>query len=548
MAVVNLKRILSAVLAAALCLLTACSGSEPAPVSDSASSAPTTATQSDKVISLAYSSTDLLDPYAAVTRYNKELCQLLYDSLLVLDSDFSPVYRLASSIEGEGRKYTVTIKDAVFSDGTTVTADDVVYSVRKAKAEKESKYAQQLSNVSSYSAASAKVVEFNLSKNDPYFENLLDFPILKSGSDELKNDDGKILPPIGGGRYYYDSDEKILRANPNYMWSAMPMETIDLIDTPDDESLEHNIVVGNISMTYSDLADNTPVKLTGQSVGVSLNNLIFLGINYNNRYLSDPRFRQAVSLALNRGRIASDAYYGYATAAAGPFPSTWKETVGLQTISAREEISRAVAILNNIGYNNKDNEGYFVNSAGERVTIGLLCNLDNSARVTAAQLIKTQLAAVGIYVDVRTVNWNAYLSELNSLSFDLYIGEIKLYNNMDISALVTEKSGACFGYIRTPDSTASSSQRSSSSSSAAPVDVPEETAENYVTVSAYRMVTDMYSGKATITDVMAAFNSELPVIPLCHRRGQFAYTADIAAGPSPTLDDLYFGIENITFK
>lgn len=107
-----------------------------------------------------------------------------------------------------------------------------------------------------------------------------------------------------------------------------------LVETPDDEALSHNIEVGNISISYSDLSDNTPLRMTGKNLSVALNNLVYLGLNFGNGYLSEPRFRQAVSLAVDRQKIAASAYIGYAAAAKGPFPSTWKEAAGLQTMSA----------------------------------------------------------------------------------------------------------------------------------------------------------------------------------------------------------------------
>lgn len=537
------KTALTLLLACLICFFAAC-GSTPEKA-DSSSSAPAVenTVPASGSLSLAFSSTDSLDPYTAVTKYNKELCVLLYDTLITLDGNFNPVYRLASSISLAGKTCTVTLADAVFSDGSAVTAEDVAYSLQKAQ-DSETRYAAQLEEVSRCSATGTKTLEITLSVTDPYFISLLDFPILKKGSDEMKNEDGKVLPPTGGGRYVYNQAAMTLTANPSYRGGALSLETIQLVETPDDEALSHNIEVGNISISYSDLSDNTPLRMTGKNLSVALNNLVYLGINFGNGYLSEPRFRQAVSLAVDRQKIAASAYIGYAAAAKGPFPSTWKEAAGLQTMSAAPELSRAVALLEEIGYNTKDEDGYLLNAAGQRIRLTLLCNLDNTARTATAELLKEQLAAVGIEITVRTVNWNAYLSELSAGSFDLYIGEVKLQGNMNLSALVTEKSGACFGYIKTPKQTASSTAVSDTSSGNGAVssgDTP------YVTVSAYDVVTDLYKGTATLTDVLAAFNSELPVIPLCHRSGQLAYSSRISSLLTPTVSDLFSGIETIAF-
>lgn len=536
------NNILVLLLVCLLCFCTAC-GSAPRETDSSAASSPAEEENrsASETVTLAFSSTDSLDPYTAVTKYNKELCQLLYDSLITLDANFSPVYRLAASVTLSGKSCTIRLNDALFSDGTTVTAEDVVYSLQKAQ-DSETRYATQLESVSRCSAVDAKTVEIVLSVSDPYFVNLLDFPILKKGSDELKNQDGKILPPTGGGRYIYNAESMTLTANPSYRGGALSLEVIRLVETPDEEAFSHNIEVGNVSISYSDLSDNTPLRMTGKNLSVALNNLVYLGINFENSYLGEPRFRQAISLLVDRQKIAASAYIGYASAAKGPFPSSWGEASGLQTMSPTPEISRAVALLEEIGYNTRDEEGYLLNAAGQRVQLSLLCNLDNTARTAAAELLKEQFAAAGIELSVRTVNWNAYLSELSAGSFDLYIGEVKLQGNMDLSALVTRESGACYGYIKTPGQTQVSAASSASGSLPA-----EEDETPYVTISAYDVISGLYKGEATLADVLAAFNSELPVIPLCHRSGQLAYSSRISSSLTPTVSDLFSGIETIAF-
>lgn len=557
----KVQKVLAALLACSLIFTAVCAEEsvDPASSSSDVTSEPASAPQ-NSTLSLAYSSTDSLDPYAAVTRYNQELCGLLYDSLIVLDDAFCPVYRLAEEITREGKTLLITIKAATFSDGSAVTAEDVVYSIGKAR-DSQTKYKEQLAGITAYSAAGSRDLELTIANDDPYFINLLDFPILKKDSDQRKNEDGKALPPVGSGRYVFS--DGTLTANPDYIGGSMAMQTVRLVDTPDKEAYDHNLEMGNIDLSFSDLSDNVPLKMTGQSQAVQLNRLVYLGINFSNGYLAEPQFRQALALAIDREKLVSDCYFNYATPAAGPFPNSWSEISGLQTISSTANAQRAVAIFDEIGYNSKDEDGYLLNSGGERITFTMLVNLDNTARVTAAQLIKAQLAAVGIAVEIRTVNWTAYQSELSSGAFDLYLGEVRLKNNMDLSPLVTEKSGACFGYIKTKtkqndtddtadadaDVTTDADADESDSADPAPDSTApsDEQAAAYITVSAYDMIQAFYDGKSGIADVTAAFLAELPVIPLLHRMGQVAYSADMTTGPDALPGDLWNGIENIAY-
>ena len=86
-----------------------------------------------KSVNLLYSYGDSFNPYTAKTAFNRELSSLLYDSLIKTDNNFDIVYILASSAEIKDKTCTVKLKDATFTDGSAVTANDVIYSYKLAK-------------------------------------------------------------------------------------------------------------------------------------------------------------------------------------------------------------------------------------------------------------------------------------------------------------------------------------------------------------------------------------------------------------------------------
>ncbi len=524
------------------------------------------ATTTDGTFSLPYSSTDSFNPYAAATKCNQEICQLLYDTLVTLDGEFQPVYRLADSITTNGTRMVIRLKSATFTDGKTVTAEDVTYSIAQAKAS-NTRYAAQLAEIVGYAAANQSTVELTLSGQDPFAENLLDFPILEQNTAGRTDTDGKAVPPVGSGRYIYDAEGACLNANPDYVGGQMQIATIQLVETPDDESLSHNIEIGNISFAYTDMNNNSTLTMTGVSQRVDNNQLIFLGINYANGYLEDARFRQAVSLALDRSALATGAYYTYADPAYTPFPEAWAKRNSLTELYCTEDLQRAVAILQELGYNDTDEEGYRLNSTGKRLAFTLLVNGENAARTAAANLVASQLAAIGLQITVQAVSWEAYHAALTAGHYDFYLGEARLMANMDFSSLVTPDSGACFGYIK-PSAEPTDDEASSSASdtvSQASSDVasantestsPDATAVDpnaaeaepeAVIIATCDVYSNFYAGSATLSDVLSAFRSELPIIPLCRHYGQICYTSDIAVSPESTASDLFFNIQNLAF-
>jgi peptide/nickel transport system substrate-binding protein len=131
------------------------------------------------LLQLYFSSSDSLNPYKSQTNGNRRLATLMFDSLTKLSPDLNPVLSLAKTVSVSGRSVTVVLNDAVFSDGSTVTAEDVTYSLSLAKSSKTAGFREQLSEISGYSAANSYTVSLNLNKYDPQVAAILDFPIIK---------------------------------------------------------------------------------------------------------------------------------------------------------------------------------------------------------------------------------------------------------------------------------------------------------------------------------------------------------------------------------
>lgn len=242
-------------------------------------------------ISVACSITDSFNPYSAKTPLNRNLSTLLYEPLISLDESFTPQYRLASKITLKGKNATVTLRAASFSDGSSITADDVVYCANKAM-DSDTRYGYSLEDVSSVSASSYNTVVFTLKKEDPYFINQLDFPIFKKGSDKKTSSDNLEIPPISSGAYTVDETKLKLNTNKYYYGEKPTVKTIKLINTPDGEALEHNLQIGNVSYHYSDLSNCKLLQVRGKYKKVNSNNLVYIGANMSSGLMSKVDMRQ----------------------------------------------------------------------------------------------------------------------------------------------------------------------------------------------------------------------------------------------------------------
>lgn len=493
-----------------LALLAGCAGTSDGSASSDKSGS--NASGSKKVrVTLPFSASDVLDPFTAKTKQNQELTMLLFDPLIKLDENYEPVCFLADKVEQSGLTLNIRLKSATFTDGTRVSADDVVYSLRQAMAS-GSNYADRLSSVAGVGAADASTVTVTMKHFDPCFINNLDFPIIKSGTASLKNDNNLPVAPIGCGRYTIEYDKSYrLKANGSYYGGSIKLKEISLVDCPDDDSLSHYMTIGTLAAVYSDLSNSQIPKMAGKTVKTATTNLVYIGANSQRAVISDSRLRLAVSFAVDRAQLCNKAYFEYAEPATSLFPSKWPAINGLTSIDSTQNTEQAVAYFNELGYNSTDSEGYLTNEGGSRLTLKLLYNSDNAARTSAAEQISEQLRKCGVFVNLVGADFERYKALLESGQFDLYIGEIRFSNSLDASALYS--GSAVYG-----------------------VNSEGEAAKAY---SAYA------AGEGDILSAVSGFVSDMPLIPLCYRCGVLVVSNAAAGSISYSISDVYNGIESL---
>ncbi len=482
--------------------------------------------EATRSICLPYSKRDSLNPYKAETKQNTELAKLLFDPLIKINDSFDADLYIADSYSYESKKCTVNLKDISFTDGSKLTSDDVVYSFRLAK--ESPAYSKQLASMSA-SAVDVSTVIFTLSYADPNMVNLLDFPIFKSGTADLKDENNRTIPPIGCGRYYFaENDSLKLTANNGYYRGIINARTITLVDCPDSDSLSHYAASGTISAVYSDMSDNAVPKKSGEYIKSPTTNMVFVGVNCGSDMLKDEKIRLAISSAIDRTDICTNGYYGYADPANSVFSPKWTMSKTIESINVTQNIQQTVAYFETIGYNEKDSDGFLIGNDGRRVSFTLMYNEENSARASTVKCIVSELKKCGIEIIPNGVNYDTYRHNLSSGKFELYIGEVKLPKSFYIGDILS--SNVIAGY---PTGGFSSAVQDSNTDSA-------PTEHN----SASAMFSSYYAGKVEIEAAMSAFASEMPFIPLCYRNGVTVASEFLADSLNVSVSDVYNGIEN----
>ncbi|MBQ3181113.1 MAG: hypothetical protein IJB55_07170, partial [Firmicutes bacterium] len=193
-----MKRILALLLCTAL-LLCGCgvqnAGNPTTPTyfGDTNDVKPNGPTDGVQALSLIYDPTEQLNPYKSENTTNRALFSLIYQGLFSVNRDYDaePVLCERYSVTADLKTYTFYLAKAMFSDGTQVTANDVVASLTTAM---ESRwYGGRLQQVKSISASGAAVV-IELKTPMAELPVLLDIPVVKAT-------EVKAARPLGTGPY-----------------------------------------------------------------------------------------------------------------------------------------------------------------------------------------------------------------------------------------------------------------------------------------------------------------------------------------------------------
>ena len=485
----NIRRISALTIALSLLLsLTACGGqgdssqgaaSDAAPAASDQSSGGASAAQS---FSLGYYKGEGLHPYTCSNTTNQNLMGLIYEPLFAIDQTFATEPCLAKSCtiqvtsasgseeekdtEGDAAetdtegdetdqkdaskeekkkeqprskiagKTTCTIQlrdDVTFSDGTSLSAEDVVYSLEQAKG-KGSIYRERLSDVTSITASGSTTVVIEINAADAAFDSLLDIPIIsRSGGSN----------PIGTGPYVLNTKKgKAVSMTRNTNWwqeGTLPADTITLYAADDSDMMIFGFGSGSISMVNTDLTGTTALSYTGDYnvVDYPTTSMLYVGCNTHSGPCQNQSFRQALYYVFDRDTLATKMLSGHAEPTVlpvSPKSKLYDEKLA-ETYAWSEETAKK-----------KLADGHYYNQ-----TLKLIVNKESAFKTAFAEEMKKELEAIGIKVQVEALAWDEFADALDERSFDLYLGEVKLKSNFDLTAVIGSNGNLNYGGYQDKD-------------------------------------------------------------------------------------------------
>ncbi len=370
------------------------------------------------------------------------------DSLVTYDNDLKIQLRcLAKDIEvsQDGLVYTVTIRDDLrWSDGSQVTAEDYVYTLKNLMFADWMPYAyqddwrEQVEGKPAY--VTPQVVDattFTIARKtvDPEFVytvyDLIPYPRYIATKYEGDIEAFTRAPEFNNLTYtgnlgpyrfkeWIRNDKYVVERNPDY-YLGKP------VGAPYFQQYVTKLFGNSATMLAAlESADITMAGIEPEKVSKfkSMKNINVYTtpgsgynlIGYNHRQngwdgLKNKSIRQAISMSISKDTVCKDIYYGFAEPAYSFIPKTspWYDASSVikYGVGALYDKKKAAEIFLREGYGRKKPDGSIgiTDNNGQPLKLTLVTNTGGGIAEDIAYLVKQELSTLGIEIELKLVPW-----------------------------------------------------------------------------------------------------------------------------------------------
>jgi peptide/nickel transport system substrate-binding protein len=264
---------------------------------------------------------ETLNPNLGVTPIDEGRIQNLYDPLVILNPDLSTSPGLAEqwTPNKDATEWEVKLRSGVtFHNGKTLTAQDVIYSIRLMSASTSAALpfvsGINLHDIKAINSTTLRIPlkfpDASLQSNFVYYNTW----IVQDGEKDFTH-------PVGTGPFKFASftpgQQSVFTKNPNYWISGQPLvDTLKIISISDNTARLNALLSGQIdAMAQLPYAQAKAHQATGDivvAVAPAPQALVFY-VDTTKPPFNDNRVRLAMKLIADRPALVSDAISGFGT-------------------------------------------------------------------------------------------------------------------------------------------------------------------------------------------------------------------------------------------
>jgi len=355
-----------------------------------------------------------LNPILATDSSSSEIANFIFNGLVKYDKDSATIIGdLAEEFYFEDDKTLIfkLKKSVTWHDGVKFSAQDVLFTYELINSPKI---------VSPYTASfrfikSVEVVDdftIKVLYKEPYFKALELWSMGILPKHILENEENLMsakfnTAPIGTGAYKLHQLEHskniILVANENYFEGAPKIQRISFHVIADPMTRFLMLKSGAL-----DIGSVEPIQYDRQlkkeffekfNIYEQISrSYTYLGFNLRREKFKNPNVRLALSLAIDRDEIVDILFFKHAQVCTGPFlPSSSAFNADVKAPS--KNLKEAKRLLKEAGYDAKN-----------PFEFEIVTSNSSAIRPYAAQILQYQLQKIGVVVNLRVMEWQAFLN------------------------------------------------------------------------------------------------------------------------------------------
>lgn len=359
---------------------------------------------SDKLVVDLVNEPSTLDPHRQWNPDSYYVYRNIYDNLVTRNTAGEIVPQIATAwnmVDDTTVEFTIRT-DVKFHDGSPLTADDVVFSIKRiTNPEFKSPQLGQFNSIVEATATAPDTVVIKTGKPyPPLLAQLVKLSIVSKAYAEKVGDERLNLEPMGSGPYKFVSWQKgvkvELAANADYWRGTPPFASAEFRAVKDAATRIADLRTGKADLIVSLNSDNAAELKSASNLNVlsaPTERVAYLMMNAQYGPLSDVKVRRAVAYALDRKLIIDALLGGYSKIIDVLLtPAHFGYVEGVKSYAYDPE--KAKALLTEAGY-------------PDGVTVELVTAPVFDQRIV--QAIQQQLSKAGITVDIAMGDMSTFL-------------------------------------------------------------------------------------------------------------------------------------------
>jgi peptide/nickel transport system substrate-binding protein len=376
-----------------------------------------------------------LNPVLANDTASATINDQVFNGLVKYDKDIRLVGDLAErwDVSPDGKTITFHLRHGVlWHDGAPFTAQDCLFTYQKLMDPKvATPYGSSYMDVQK--AEAIDDYTFRVTYKEPFSPALESWSMgiipkhLLDGKD--LNTDAFNRNPVGTGPYTFKEwtagQKIVLVANDKYFEGRPNIDEYIYRIIPDSSTMFQELLSGGVDMMglnplqYLRKSETRRIRENYRKFRYPANAFTYMGYNLRSQLFSDMRVRRALAFAIDRQSIIDGVLLGLGRPCTGPFSYvSWAYNPKVKPYPYDPD--RAQKMLAEAGWKDRNADGVLVKD-GRPFRFTILTNQGNGERIHAAEIIQQDLKKVGVDVNIRVMEWQAFLEQVDNRTFDAII-------------------------------------------------------------------------------------------------------------------------------